>query len=481
MANYKLKYSGEKIDELLTKIDNLGTGTDTNSGTVKLSSATDSNSGVSDGVAATHSAVSKLNDDLVEFKETITVNENKLEGKTFEELPTRDTSYYGFANPITTTKLPLKMVRYYNQNWVSNATFYCRVITSDNVVLGQATATTDKADKSFSWLEFIFENPIDWRKYPIVYVEVVSRTENQCVTRITGSNTNPLLNYDTTIYRTYYKSKYDDEWCPRIWPADIGLSNYLPLEFYCLDYVLDGTKIKDKSISKDKLSFEMQSDIDFDFGLFDKVGALGDSFTYGSTGTSQGQYYSLQSSWFEQLMRRNGVRYFKNYAGGGHTTRTCVETLLPKALSEDACDCYVLAFGINDSTEYGIEYLGTINDIKDDYTQNPDTFYGNYGKIIDQLKEHSPNAKFFMFPIWYVNHRYKAEYDNAVKEISNKYSCAYFIDITKDDFFKSEIYQRWTKSHPSVISYNGMSHAIERLINKTIKENWEDFVYAIVG
>ena len=53
MANYKLNYSGEKIDELLTKIDNLGAGTDTKSGTVKLSSATDSNSGVSDGVAAT--------------------------------------------------------------------------------------------------------------------------------------------------------------------------------------------------------------------------------------------------------------------------------------------------------------------------------------------------------------------------------------------------------------------------------------------
>ena len=57
MANYKLKYAGEKIDELLTKIDNLGTGTDTKSGTVKLSNATDSNSGVSDGVAATPKAV----------------------------------------------------------------------------------------------------------------------------------------------------------------------------------------------------------------------------------------------------------------------------------------------------------------------------------------------------------------------------------------------------------------------------------------
>ena len=60
MANYKLKYSGEKIDELLTKIDNLGTGTDENSGTVKLSSATNSDSGVSDGVAATPAEASEV-------------------------------------------------------------------------------------------------------------------------------------------------------------------------------------------------------------------------------------------------------------------------------------------------------------------------------------------------------------------------------------------------------------------------------------
>lgn len=66
MANYKLKYAGEKIDELLTKIDNLGDGTDAKSGTVKLSSATNSNSGVSDGVAATPAAVKAVADAIID-------------------------------------------------------------------------------------------------------------------------------------------------------------------------------------------------------------------------------------------------------------------------------------------------------------------------------------------------------------------------------------------------------------------------------
>ena len=69
MANYKLKYAGEKIDELLTKIYNLGDGTDAKSGTVKLSSATDNNSGVSDGFAATPAAVKAAYDVALSAKE----------------------------------------------------------------------------------------------------------------------------------------------------------------------------------------------------------------------------------------------------------------------------------------------------------------------------------------------------------------------------------------------------------------------------
>lgn len=62
MATYKLKYSGEKIDTLLGKMDALGTGDGSQSGTVKLSSATNSTSGTSDGVAATPAAVKSAYD-----------------------------------------------------------------------------------------------------------------------------------------------------------------------------------------------------------------------------------------------------------------------------------------------------------------------------------------------------------------------------------------------------------------------------------
>lgn len=67
MSNYKLKYSGEKIDEILTKADGMSevvTATGETAGKVKLSDATDSESDVSAGVAATPKAVSQLKEDI---------------------------------------------------------------------------------------------------------------------------------------------------------------------------------------------------------------------------------------------------------------------------------------------------------------------------------------------------------------------------------------------------------------------------------
>lgn len=60
MSNYRLKYSGEKIDEILTKADGMSevvAATGETAGKVKLSDATDSESDASAGVAATPKAV----------------------------------------------------------------------------------------------------------------------------------------------------------------------------------------------------------------------------------------------------------------------------------------------------------------------------------------------------------------------------------------------------------------------------------------
>lgn len=76
---YQLKYSGEKIDELLTKTDNLGTGNDTTAGILKLSDAVNETYGVSDGIAATPAAVKSVSDRVDTAESNITDIQSDIE------------------------------------------------------------------------------------------------------------------------------------------------------------------------------------------------------------------------------------------------------------------------------------------------------------------------------------------------------------------------------------------------------------------
>lgn len=68
MATYKLNYSGENIDELLAKVDNIHTGDASTAGLVKLSDSLESDSDASAGVAATPKAVKRVATDASQLK-----------------------------------------------------------------------------------------------------------------------------------------------------------------------------------------------------------------------------------------------------------------------------------------------------------------------------------------------------------------------------------------------------------------------------
>ena len=61
MANYKLNYSAEKIDELLGKIDDIGTGSKEKAGLLKL---TDDVNDSQDGLAVTPQAVKSVEEEI---------------------------------------------------------------------------------------------------------------------------------------------------------------------------------------------------------------------------------------------------------------------------------------------------------------------------------------------------------------------------------------------------------------------------------
>ncbi len=214
--------------------------------------------------------------------------------------------------------------------------------------------------------------------------------------------------------------------------------------------------------------------------MFDKIGAIGDSFTAGYAKASDGSYNTNKDhTYVGVIAKRAGIEYAA-YGQSGATTRSYIADKLPAVLADTACDFYFLALGIND-VGLGTSYIGTVADINDsDYTQNADTFCGNYGKIIAQVKEHAPKALFVIIKIPICGTNVKA-FDHAIDAIGEHYNIP-VINPYDDDFFKSAAYENsFNDHHPTLLGYTGMALAYERLLSKAVYNNPLYFKFATIG
>jgi hypothetical protein len=207
---------------------------------------------------------------------------------------------------------------------------------------------------------------------------------------------------------------------------------------------------------------------------FIRLGVVGDSYASGEIVLPPDynfiDYYNL--SWGQCIARRNGITC-TNYSGGGLTTRTWLtskkgQTLLTSSAPDNL---YLLALGINDANKLGLDYLGSIEDIKSDYNQNADTFYGNYGKIISIIMAKSSTAKIVMLDLANDNNSslYNT-YNTAIKEIAKHFGIP-CIHENDDAFFNSAFYKNKSYGHPTATTYGGMAVAIERLFAKCCVDN----------
>lgn len=210
--------------------------------------------------------------------------------------------------------------------------------------------------------------------------------------------------------------------------------------------------------------------------MFSKIGVVGDSYSSGSItspGGTIGRYFDL--SWIQEIGRRIGAAA-TNYSQGGLSTKTWLtdENGLSKLLAHDPEQLYYLALGINDHIAItgGTYTLGTIDDIKEDYTQNADTFYGNYGRIIAQIQAHAPYAILMMVSITSpVSTSRKNTMNPAIQEIAEHFGLPYLY-ADNDPFFTSSFYStNLANSHPVAVTYSGMAKAIERLTETFMVEH----------
>lgn len=210
--------------------------------------------------------------------------------------------------------------------------------------------------------------------------------------------------------------------------------------------------------------------------IFDKVGVCGASwdsgYYYDNTDTS---HEINRLSWCADLARKYGVDY-GIYAKHSLYTKTWLSSSdgLTKLLNDTPCGLYITTFGANDS-EQGAGYLGSIADLSGgDYTQYPDTFYGNYGKIIEQIHIYAPDALQVM--IMYFNpdiHSATREsYYNAVLEIASHYGLP-VMNWNNDAWFRSDdLMNNLVHNHPTLIQLSGIAESFARLFDKSIKADY---------
>ena len=216
--------------------------------------------------------------------------------------------------------------------------------------------------------------------------------------------------------------------------------------------------------------------------MFHSIAGCGDSYTscvlYTEGGVSRGE--NEYASWVSNIGRVEGIDSYI-YAHGGATTETYLSTsdCLPKLLTDPARDLYILNLGINDSG-YSVP-LGTIADIHEDYTTNPNTFFGNYGRIIDQIRAHAPNAKLIISKILYTvsdvqepttAYRYSSA---AIEQIAQHYSIP-FIETLDSEYLNSYEYATGKYSaHPTAVQQAQIGTAMIELINDCIMNNYSYF------
>jgi lysophospholipase L1-like esterase len=215
-------------------------------------------------------------------------------------------------------------------------------------------------------------------------------------------------------------------------------------------------------------------------GMFTSVAALGDSYTAASVKNSAGTWHDYpNNSWIATMCKRSGIDWF-NYGHGGTTVKTYLTTSEFSALLSDAArDMYFICFGIND---YGQSLtVGTIADINDaDYTQNPDSFYGCYGKIIQQIINHAPNAKITLIKAW-TSTAAKSAYGDATAAIAEHYGIP-CIDPYDDILFSGGyLASQMNNGHPTLLGYSQMGIAMERLFSECVMDNLSYFKFATVG
>lgn len=204
-----------------------------------------------------------------------------------------------------------------------------------------------------------------------------------------------------------------------------------------------------------------------------EFGVVGDSFACG-TYVDSGELISHYSdSWGAMIADRNGIDCFQ-FSVGGCTTRDWLDVANEKGIKllkeTKPLDLYIIALGINDCYSLGKEYLGTANDINfQNCDKNEDSFYGNYAKIISEIRSYSASSEIILLTMYGNDWEDAVYFNEAIIEISELFEIP-CIRLHEHSFFQSELCKNnMIDFHPTLLGYSEMSKVIEELLKKEVE------------
>lgn len=226
-----------------------------------------------------------------------------------------------------------------------------------------------------------------------------------------------------------------------------------------------------------------------EFALFKKWGLIGDSLSVGHTVSKDGKTTlgrNIYYSWGQYLARRIGNTCL-NFGRSGVTSKLWMDTsetyCYPRLINPDnLCQAYIIALGANDAEMT----LGSIADVNfNDMSQNADTEYGCYAKVINAVRTVSANAPIFLFTLPYPRNS-----DNNIKAINKMirtfasdkehFGKIFLVDLDADynKYFetgklKAQIGN--TGWHLTSLGYLYASKVNEIALSKVISDNYSDF------
>ena len=224
--------------------------------------------------------------------------------------------------------------------------------------------------------------------------------------------------------------------------------------------------------------------------IFRTIGFIGDSLSSGEFESrneegkpSYHDYYDY--SWGQYIARKNGIKAY-NFSAGGMTARAYMEGFAETKgfwNPDLACQAYVMALGVNDVINRGME-IGSVSDIDpDDWRNNKPTFIGYYAQIIARIKtEVQPQAKFFFMTMMHhdedsMRDEKRRKHAEALYELAKYFDNSYVIDLYQyGPLYNAEYEESFCLyGHLDPMGYILTAKIVDSYIDYIIRKNPDDF------